>query len=105
MRAWIAPPSFRSTSCRVVADSSVFPSRPPSGRHDTEQHAILHANLRASASNSRRERLVDLRYSAAELAYRDKVRSTLRSLLPADWAGYGALSKAERDRFGPWWRD
>jgi len=48
---------------------------------------------------------VDLRYSAAELAYRDKVRSTLRSLLPADWAGYGALSKAERDRFGPWWRD
>lgn len=48
---------------------------------------------------------MDLRYSAAEQAYRDEVRSTLRSILPTDWAGYGALDAEERARFGPWWRE
>ncbi|XVQ14982.1 acyl-CoA dehydrogenase family protein [Spirillospora sp. CA-255316] len=47
---------------------------------------------------------MDLRYSAAEQAYREEVRSTLRSLLPAGWTGYGSLDAEERAEFGPWWR-
>jgi alkylation response protein AidB-like acyl-CoA dehydrogenase len=51
------------------------------------------------------EELVDLRYSADERAYRERVRATLREALPDDWRGLGALSDEERARFGPWWRE
>jgi alkylation response protein AidB-like acyl-CoA dehydrogenase len=48
---------------------------------------------------------MDLRYSEAELAYRESARTRLRSMLPTNWNGYGALSADERAAFDPWWRE
>ena len=48
---------------------------------------------------------MDLTYPAESERYRAHVRATLREILPNDWRGLGALSDAEAEEFGPWWRE